>query len=175
MASNRSYRNALPQEVIRSELLAGKGTQFDPEIVEVMLTMVDEDREYQMRQLDDQQKTILVVAEEVTNIELLKEIFQAQPVYRLLTAVGGQEALKLLQQGGVDLVLLDMELSDTSGLEVFKRMKGICDIPVVFMTAAKDLSAMERARELGADDYVTKPIMPQILLETVYGALNWEN
>ncbi len=42
MASNRSYRRALPQEVIRDELLAGKGTQFDPQIVEIMLKMVDE-------------------------------------------------------------------------------------------------------------------------------------
>ncbi len=42
MASNRSYRRALPQEVIRDELLAGKGTQFAPQIVEIMLKMVDE-------------------------------------------------------------------------------------------------------------------------------------
>lgn len=42
MVSNRSYRRALPQEVIRDELLAGKGTQFDPQIVEIMLKMADE-------------------------------------------------------------------------------------------------------------------------------------
>ena len=42
------------------------------------------------------------------------------------------------------------------------------------MTATKELTAIEKARKLGVEDYITKPFMPQILLETVYGALNWE-
>ena len=42
------------------------------------------------------------------------------------------------------------------------------------MTATQELTAIEKARKLGVEDYITKPFMPQILLETVYGALNWE-
>ena len=42
------------------------------------------------------------------------------------------------------------------------------------MTATKELTAIEKARKLGVEDYITKPFMPQILQETVYGALNWE-
>lgn len=174
MASNRSYRRALPQEVIRDELLAGKGTQFDPQIVEIMLKMMDEDKEYRMRQSDDQQKTVLAVDDEEISVELIKNIFDTQPIYRLLTASGGEEAIKLLQDGSVDLVLLDLEMPGMNGLEVFKHIKEIRDIPVVFMTATKDLATMEKARKLGVEDYITKPFMPQILLETVYGALNWE-
>lgn len=174
MASNRSYRDALPQDVIRGELVAGKGTQFDPQIVEVMLEMVDEDTEYQMRQLDDQQRTILAVDDEPISIDSIKVIFETQPIYKLLTAGGGEEALKLLKEGGVDLVLLNLEMCGMKGIEVFKRIKEISDVPIVFMTATKDLSALEKARELGVDDYITKPFMPQIMLETVYGALNWE-
>lgn len=174
MASNRSYRKALPQDVIRGELMAGKGTQFDPWIVEIMLAMVDEDKEYQMRQSDDQQKTILAVDDEDISIELIKNIFETQPFYRLLTVSSGEEALELLKRDQVDLVLLDLEMSGMDGFETFKHIRECSAIPVVFMTATKELEAMERARKMGVEDYITKPFMPQIMLETVYGALNWE-
>lgn len=174
MASNRSYRNALPQDVIRGELVAGKGTQFDPQIVEIMLEMVDEDKEYRMRQTDELRKTILAVDDEAISLDLIKSIFEEQPIYRLLTAGSGEEALELLKEGGVDLVLLDLEMPGMNGLEVFKRIKEICDVPVVFMTATKELATIEKARQMGVDDYITKPFMPQIMLETIYGALDWE-
>lgn len=174
MASNRSYRKALPQDVIRGELVAGKGTQFDPQIVEVMIHIVDEDTEYRLRQTDNSQKTVLVVDDEELSIELVRNIFMNQLGYELLTAASGDAALEILKTDSVDLVLLDLEMPGMNGLEVFRRIKENCDIPVVFMTATKDLSTMEKARELGVEDYITKPFMPQILLETVYGALNWE-
>ncbi len=50
MSSNRSYRKVLPQEVVRSEIEKGKGTQFDPRIADIMLRMIDEDENYEMRE-----------------------------------------------------------------------------------------------------------------------------
>lgn len=50
MTSNRSYRNALPQDVVRSEIVRGKGTQFDPAFAEIMLGLMDQDTEYSMRE-----------------------------------------------------------------------------------------------------------------------------
>ncbi|MCR5282500.1 MAG: response regulator [Lachnospiraceae bacterium] len=50
MTSRRSYRSVLPQETVRSEIEKGKGTQFDPAFAEIMLQMIDEDTEYQMRE-----------------------------------------------------------------------------------------------------------------------------
>ena len=50
MSSRRSYRDELPQDKVRSEVEKGKGTQFDPEFAEIMLHMIDEDTEYQMRE-----------------------------------------------------------------------------------------------------------------------------
>jgi putative two-component system response regulator len=50
MTSKRSYRDVLPQEVVRAEIEKGKGTQFDPHIADIMLAMMDEDSEYQMRE-----------------------------------------------------------------------------------------------------------------------------
>ena len=54
MSSNRSYRKALPQETVRAEIEKGKGTQFDPAFADIMLTMIDEDTEYDMREKDEQ-------------------------------------------------------------------------------------------------------------------------
>ena len=50
MSSRRSYRDVLPQEQVRAEMEKGKGTQFDPEYIEIMLSMIDEDLDYQMRE-----------------------------------------------------------------------------------------------------------------------------
>lgn len=52
MASKRSYRDVLPQKVVREEILKGKGTQFDPEIAEKMIEMIDEDKGYKLRERD---------------------------------------------------------------------------------------------------------------------------
>ena len=174
MASNRSYRGALPQNVIRSELVAGKGTQFDPEIVEIMTQIMDEDTEYRLRQAEDFPKTVLVVDDEGLNIELVKNILDAQSNYEILTAGSGEQALRQLENHRVDLVLLDVEMPEMDGFETLRHIREHYTVPVVFMTAVKELSIVEKARRLGAQDYVTKPFMPLILLETVYGALNWE-
>ena len=49
MTSRRSYRAALPQNVVRDEIVKGKGLQFDPDFADIMLTMIDEDPSYEMR------------------------------------------------------------------------------------------------------------------------------
>ena len=50
MSSRRSYRDVLLQEIVRSEIEKGKGTQFDPVITEIAISMIDEDTDYQMRE-----------------------------------------------------------------------------------------------------------------------------
>lgn len=51
MTSKRSYRDVLPQEVVRSEIEKGKGSRFDPDFTDVMLAMIDDDTEYRMREV----------------------------------------------------------------------------------------------------------------------------
>ena len=50
MTSRRSYRDSLPQEVVREEIRKGRGTQFDPGFADIMLKMIEEDTEYTMRE-----------------------------------------------------------------------------------------------------------------------------
>lgn len=175
MASNRSYRKALPQTVIREEMLKGKGTQFDPVIADIMIEMMDADREYQMRQTDELQRTILIVDDEIINIKLVLNTLESQPMYKLLTAESGEAALEILRNNHVDLVLLDIVMPGMDGFETLKRMREIYHVPVVFMTVTKELSLIKQTGTLGVEDYITKPFLPLILLETVYGALSWEN
>ncbi len=52
MTSNRSYRKALPQEIVRNEIKRGKGTQFDPVIADLMLNLIDQDTDYCMKEED---------------------------------------------------------------------------------------------------------------------------
>ena len=174
MASNRSYRDALPQDVVRSEIIKGKGKQFDPAIADIMIEMIDSDSNYEMRQMDEVFKDILVIDDEPMNIELVKFILKEEPV-NIYSVDSGEEGLKFLKEKSVDLVLLDIAMPDMNGFEVYKKLREISDAHVVFMTSDKNLDSLTKSTEIGIDDYITKPFLPLVLIETVYGIVNqWE-
>lgn len=171
MASNRSYRDALPQEVVRSEIEKGKGKQFDPSIAEIMLQMMDEDVNYEMCQRDVVRKEVLVIDDEPMNIKIVKFILKDEPI-NIYSANSGVEGLKLLSEQSVDLVLLDIAMTDMDGFEVYEKLREITNVPVVFMTADKNLESIKKSAKLGVSDYVTKPFLPLVLKETVHGIVN---
>ena len=171
MASNRSYRAALPQNVIRSEIEKGKGTQFDPDIADIMLQMIDEDRHYTMKELDLGQRIILVVDDEPMNIKMTELILKDKPRYLVIGASSGEEALDILTKTGVDLILLDVKMPGMDGFETLARIREHHQIPVAFMTGEKNIETLQRASEFGVDDYITKPFLPLALKETVHSIL----
>lgn len=168
MASNRSYRNALPQDVVRGEIVKGRGTQFDPEVADCMLKLIDSDTGYRMRQTDSLNKTILVVDDEPMNVKIVERILKDEPMYTVLHAYNGQEALDLMEDIRVDLILLDIEMPGMNGFEVVEHLKNRENITVVFMSADRELDTIERAASLGVSDYLTKPFMPIELKEIVH-------
>jgi putative nucleotidyltransferase with HDIG domain len=172
MASNRSYRDALPQEAVRSEIEEGIGKQFDPEVGKIMLQMMDEDTEYRMRQQEKEKKKILVVDNEPKNIATVQFILQEESEYEIISALNGKEALMLLASNNIDMVLLDLMLPDMEGFELCRKIKENHTIPIVLMTADKNLDTMQKAIELGIEDYVTKPFLPVVLRETVHGIVH---
>lgn len=172
MASNRSYRDALPQDIVRREIERGKGTQFDPEIADIMLQMMDEDREYRMRQTDEMRRKILVVDDEWSNIELIQHICEDEPMYKVLTASSGAEAIEIVKEKTVDLVLMDIFMPDMDGFETVKRIWEIQEVPVAFITANRDSDTMEKAKQMGVEDYITKPLLPAVFLETIHGIIS---
>ena len=83
----------------------------------------------------------------------------------------GEEALAQVKAQAPALVILDVGLPDTSGFEVFKRLRGFSDVPVVFLTARSDEIDRVVGLELGADDYVAKPFSPRELVARVRSIL----
>jgi len=83
----------------------------------------------------------------------------------------GEEALAQVRAQLPALVILDVGLPDTSGFEVFKRLREFTDLPVVFLTARSDEIDRVVGLELGADDYVAKPFSPRELVARVRSIL----
>jgi len=79
----------------------------------------------------------------------------------------GEEAVAQVQASVPALVILDVGLPDTNGFEVFKRIRALADVPVVFLTARSDEIDRVVGLELGADDYVAKPFSPRELVARV--------
>ncbi len=173
MASNRSYRSALPQKAVRAEIEMGWGTQFDPEAAEIMLQMIDEDTSYAMKEEADMNKTILVVDDEPTNIKVIQVILKEETMYHVIGATSGEEALALLEEQEIDLVLMDIKMPGMDGFETFRRIREKSTVPVVFTTADKEIATIQRVAELGVEDYLTKPFLPAAIKEIVYGALHF--
>ena len=168
MASNRSYRNALPQNIVREEIKKCKGTQFDPAIADIMLRMIDEDKDYSMKQTDSMQRKILTVDDEPMNNKIIAHIMRDEPMYEIIAATGGREALDILENQTFDLILLDVKMPDMDGLETLKLIREKYRTPVVLMTSDKTLDISTGFSELGCDDYITKPFLPLLIKEVIH-------
>lgn len=168
MASNRSYRDALPQEIVRQEIEKGRGTQFDPEVADIMLKLMDEDKEYKMKESDGSKKLILTIDDEQMNNKLIAHIMKDEPLYEIVSVTGGYEALELLEKQKFDLILLDVKMPEIDGMETLKLIRKKYNTPVVLMTSDKTLEASTEFAEYGCDDFITKPFLPLLLKETIY-------
>lgn len=171
MASNRSYRKALPQEVVRSEIKKGRGVQFDSKIADIMLSIIDEDKDYSLKQSESGQKNILVVDDEAMNIQIMEFILKDEPLYSVFSASDGKKALKILENYKIDLVFLDVNMPDMNGFEVLRRIRERYSVPVIFMTADREIETIQRGMGMGAEDYVTKPFLPLVVKEVLRNML----
>lgn len=108
----------------------------------------------------EQQPKILIVDDNKVNVELLRTQLKHYK-YDLDTAYDGEEALDKIQKSHPDLVLLDLMMPKISGFEICKAIKRNKDtqfIPVIVITALQELDDKLKAIELGADDFLVKPI-----------------
>lgn len=105
--------------------------------------------------------TILIVDDNAQNLELLEAYLEELPGARVLTATSGQDALAKVASDKPDLLLLDIMMPKMSGFEVCKKIKAdpaTQDIPVILVTALHEMGDQERGVEMGADDFLTKPV-----------------
>jgi DNA-binding response OmpR family regulator len=94
-----------------------------------------------------------------------------QAGYRTSTASNAEDALALARRDAPDLVLLDVGLPGMDGLDALRRFKVDSDLPVILVTARRRELDTVLGLELGADDYITKPFSPDILLARVKAVL----
>jgi two-component system KDP operon response regulator KdpE len=113
---------------------------------------------------------ILVVDDERQIRRLLKVALTGHG-YEVLEAAGGQEGLQLAVAQRPDLIILDLGLSDTDGLEVLRRLREWSAVPVIILSVQEQESDKIAALDSGADDYVTKPFGMGELLARIRVAL----
>jgi DNA-binding response OmpR family regulator len=114
--------------------------------------------------------TVLVVDDERKILDVVK-IYLLREGYRALTAENGKDALTLLQNDSVSLLLLDLMLPDLSGEEICKKVRASSDMPIIMMTAKIEEENIIHGLNIGADDYVTKPFSPRQLMARVAAVL----
>lgn len=111
---------------------------------------------------------VLVVDDEFRIRKLLAE-FLSREGYKVLEAEDGEEALDMLFESGkkIDLVILDVMMPKYDGWYVLERIRDYMTIPVIMLTARSDEYDQLKGFKLGADDYVTKPFSPSVLVARV--------
>ncbi|WP_346909545.1 response regulator [uncultured Roseibium sp.] len=114
-------------------------------------------------------KTVLIVEDNELNMKLFHDLLEAHG-YETLQTRTGIEALELARAHHPDLILMDIQLPEVSGLEVTKWIKedeDLCAIPVIAVTAFAMKGDEERIRQGGCEAYISKPISVAKFLETV--------
>ncbi len=116
---------------------------------------------------------ILIVEDEEDILELVRYNL-AREGYDVIEASSGEEGLSKARSKKPDLVLLDLMLPELDGLEVCKRLRQddeMVNMPIVMLTAKGEESDIVAGLELGADDYITKPFSPKVLIARVRAVL----
>lgn len=117
--------------------------------------------------------SILVVDDEPNLLEAVRQILEEEK-YRVLTAEDGAEALTVLRSQPVDLILADIAMPRMNGYQLYERVRENPQwavIPFIFLTARAMDSDVRYGKELGVDDYLTKPFEPENVIAVVRGKL----
>jgi signal transduction histidine kinase len=117
--------------------------------------------------MDYTDPTLLVVDDTEDNLDLLEFAMKRKPI-KMLRASSGRQCLEIAQEKNPDVILLDIQMPEMDGFETLMHLRAnpvTAKIPVIFLTAQrKDANSIEQGLELGADEYLTKPIDTEELL-----------
>lgn len=168
MTSNRSYRNGLSQEVVRNEIEKGKGTQFDPEVADILLQMIDADKEYKLRQIDKVGYKILLVSEDLKTEQQIKAIVQDEKIYEVISAKNKDDVFARLEEQPFDLIILDIQMEQAYIRQMVKSIKENYSVPIVILSDDSSMNNTAGITEYECDDYITKPFRPLVIKEMIY-------
>ncbi|HYN87912.1 MAG TPA: response regulator transcription factor [Ardenticatenaceae bacterium] len=118
---------------------------------------------------------LILVVDDEPSIREVVALYLNRAGYRVSTAADGVEAVTLAAGQPVDLVILDLMLPKIEGLEVFRRLRAVGNVPIIMLTARSSETDRIVGLELGADDYVVKPFSPRELVARVGAVLRRTN
>jgi two-component system, cell cycle response regulator DivK len=113
--------------------------------------------------------TVLVVEDNALNLKLIRDVLE-HAGFTVLVATSGEEGVDVATSGGLDLVLMDLQLPGIDGTEAMRRIRAHPDtheLPVVAVTASAMLADREQVSAAGFDGYIEKPISTRALPEIV--------
>lgn len=117
----------------------------------------------------------LLIIEDDETIRMGLAYYLEQEQFKVKSARNAIEGLKIYQNENIDIVLLDINLPDKNGYDLFKELKQIKDIPIIFLTANDQEISIVRGLDMGADDYITKPFKARELLSRIKNVLRRNN
>lgn len=168
MTSNRSYHDAYSQEYVRSEIAKGMGTQFDPEVARIMLEMIDQDVNYQMRQQTIETAHRILVLDD--NEEIHHTIGEAMKgdICLFTAAYSYRQAMDYMLSQKYDLCMIDTQLPGLNGFEMLRWIQETSpDTNVVFFNADRNIDTIKEAEAKGVSDYITEPMDQGMIIERI--------
>ena len=116
------------------------------------------------------QKTILIVEDELRIRFLLRDYFLKEE-FIIYEAANGLEALTLFKEKKIDLIILDIMMPVMDGLTVLEKIREVSTLPIILLTAKSEEDDKLQGYDFGADDYMTKPFSPKVLVAKVKALL----
>ncbi len=114
---------------------------------------------------------LVLVADDEPRITKLVAVTLGDEGFRVVTADGGEEALRKAEEIRPDIVLLDIVMPDLDGIEVMRQLREFRSVPVILLTAKGSTADKAKGLDLGADDYIAKPFHPDELAARVRAVL----
>lgn len=112
----------------------------------------------------------ILIVEDDSSIRLGLKYYLEQESFEVIEASDGKNAMEKICEG-IDLILLDLNLPDEDGFNLFKKIKSIYDIPIIFLTANDLEVSVVMGLDMGADDYITKPFKARELVSRIKSVL----
>lgn len=114
----------------------------------------------------------ILIAEDEQRLRRLMKDYLKRENYTIYEAENGEEAVEIFYNEKIDLAILDIMMPKLDGWQVAKNIRGISEIPIIILTAKSEEEDQLKGYDIGADEYVTKPFSPKILVAKVKALVN---
>ncbi len=116
------------------------------------------------------ERNILIIEDEI-RIRILLRDYLKRDGFNVIEAADGDEGINAFQNNSINLILLDIMMPRVDGITVLETIRNVSDVPIILLTAKSQEEDKLFGYELGADDYITKPFSPKVLIAKVKALL----